>query len=420
MSEIPVPGSSESRRVIILASLGGMLDFYDFVIFGVFSPYLSRHFFPANDSLVSLMRTFGVFAAGYLVRPFGGIVLSHVGDYLGRKRALLLSMLLMSLATLLMGAIPDYARWGLAASLIFILLRLIQGFSLGGEIPGAIVFATEVLPERRGMVCGLIFLCINLGLLGGSAVLQAMLRLFTTAQISDWAWRLPFVAGGAFGILSYLLRLRLQETRAFAEATESRPRIPFLELLRQCPRELLGGCLTTSVGAALIALGFIYMPTYLAEILHRDLRESVRAVNISLLVFSLLIAAVGWASDRGNRILIHFWGSLLLAGFAWPLFHFLVLGSSSANGMMLALAVAGALVTGTFPAILADIFPTRVRFSGVALAYNLPYALVGGMAPLIATTLIRYTGDPVAPFGYLLGGSLLGAAGALLLLRRRS
>ncbi len=417
MAAILSPEPKEIRRVITLASLGGMLDFYDFVIFGVFSPYLSRHFFPASDPLVSLIKTFGVFAAGYLVRPLGGIVLSHVGDQIGRRKALLVSMLLMSLSTLLMGLIPDYAVWGAGAAVFFIGLRLTQGFSLGGEIPGAIVFATEALPTHRGLVCGLIFFCINLGLLGGSAVHELMIHFFSPEEIGAWAWRLPFLGGGLFGLISYLLRLRLQETRAFRETTETRARIPFVELLREYPRPLLGGCLTTSAGAALIALCYIYMPTYLSEILHHDLRESVRAVNVSLLAFSFLIAVVGWASDHANRFRIYTVGAAGLGAAAWPLFHFLSAGRHSVTAMMLAIAVAGALVTGTFPAILSDIFPLRVRFSGVALAYNLPYALVGGMAPLVATTLIKATGDPVSPFGYLLGASLLGVAGGLLLLK---
>lgn len=412
----PPLDAKETRQIIVLASLGGMLDFYDFVIFGVFSTYLSRHYFPSSDELVSLMKTFGVFAAGYLARPFGGIILSHIGDSLGRRRALLLSMLVMSLSTVLMGSMPDYQSWGSTASLLFIMLRLLQGFSLGGEIPGAIVFATESLPTRRGMACGMIFLCINLGLLGGSAALEALLRFFTEDQIGQWAWRLPFLAGGIFGMISYLLRLRLRESRAFTTSIESRPRIPFFELLRGNPRELLGGCLTTSAGAALIALGFIYMPVYLTEILHHDPRESAHAVNVSLLAFSFLIAAVGRVSDGGHRLLIFLGGSVLVGVFAWPLYHLLVQGRCPASLMMLAVAVTGALVTGTFPAILADIFPSRVRYSGVALAYNLPYAVVGGMAPLIATSLIRYTGSKVAPFGYLLGGAALGVVGALMLL----
>jgi MFS transporter, MHS family, proline/betaine transporter len=410
--------SRETRNVIALASLGGMLDFYDFVIFGVFSPYLSRHFFPASDELVSLMKTFGVFAAGYLVRPLGGVVLSHIGDRLGRKRSLLISMLLMSLSTFLMGALPDYEHWGVAAPLLFIFLRLVQGFSLGGEIPGAITFATEALPERRGLVCGLIFFCINMGLLGGSAVHEAMIHFFSKEEIGLWAWRIPFFAGGAFGMVSYLLRLRLQETRAFAEITEAQPRIPLLELLREYPRALIGGCLVTALGATLIALCFIYMPIYLSEILHRDLRESVRAVNVSLFVFSFLIAIVGWASDHRNRVGIYLGGAILLALASWPLFTLLAPGGPSVLLVMLSLAVVGSFVTGTFPSILSEIFPARVRFSGIALAYNLPYAVFGGMAPLVATSLVRYSGQTIAPFGYLLASSFLGMGGAILLLRR--
>src|SRR4051794_15826270 len=217
------PGSSHPShtldaagwRLVLLASLGGTLEFYDFVIFGVFARDIAQAVFPASDPLVSLILSYATFAVGYLARPVGGIFLSHYGDRYGRRAVFLWSVFIMSAATLGMGLVPTYASWGVAASLLMVTLRLIQGFCLGGELPGALTYVVETAPRIAPFVCGVVFACVTMGVAAATGVSLAVRTFLDAADVPTYGWRIAFVIGGLGGVLSFVLRRSLEESPEF-------------------------------------------------------------------------------------------------------------------------------------------------------------------------------------------------------------
>src|SRR6478735_8570580 len=196
-------------RIVFLASLGGTLEFYDFVIFGIFANDIGAAIFPNPTPLVSLMVSFAAFGAGYLARPIGGIVLSHFGDRYGRRRVFLISIFVMSAATFSMGLVPSFAAWGAGASVLMVTLRLLQGFCLGGELPGALTYVVETAPRHAPFVCGVVFSCVTLGVAAATGVSLAVRTWLPPELVSSVGWRLAFVVGGLGGLLSFALRRSL-------------------------------------------------------------------------------------------------------------------------------------------------------------------------------------------------------------------
>src|SRR6476659_3979228 len=203
------PHVPRGNRIVLLASLGGALEFYDFVIFGVFAKDIADAIFPNPTPLISLMVSFAAFAAGYLARPIGGIVLSHFGDRYGRRRVFLISIFVMSGATLGMGLVPSFATWGPAASVLMVVLRLIQGFCLGGELPGALTYVVETAPQQAPLVCGVVFSCVTLGVVAATGVSLAVRTWLPSASVGTFGWRVAFLLGGLGGVLSFALRRSL-------------------------------------------------------------------------------------------------------------------------------------------------------------------------------------------------------------------
>ena len=224
--------SAAGWRIVLLASLGGTLEFYDFVIFGIFAKDIADAIFPNPTPLISLMVSFAAFAAGYLARPIGGIVLSHFGDRYGRRRVFLISIFVMSGATLGMGLVPSFATWGPAASVLMVVLRLVQGFCLGGELPGALTYVVETAPRQAPFVCTVVFSCVTLGVAMATGVSLAVRTWLPAELVATLGWRIAFVLGGLGGLLSFALRRSLEESPEFARMKQLASRQPFRELLQ--------------------------------------------------------------------------------------------------------------------------------------------------------------------------------------------
>src|SRR6187397_1892306 len=218
-------------KIVLLASLGGTLEFYDFVIFGVFARDIAAAVFPANDPIVSLILSFATFAVGYLARPIGGIVLSRFGDRHGRRAVFLWSVFIMSAATLGMGLVPTYASWGVAASILMVTLRLIQGFCLGGELPGALTYVVETAPRIAPFVCGVVFACVTMGVAAATGVSLSLRSLLPPETVPVLAWRIAFILGGLGGLVSFVLRRALKQSPEFARLRGLASRQPFRDLL---------------------------------------------------------------------------------------------------------------------------------------------------------------------------------------------
>jgi MFS family permease len=413
-------------RVVFLSSLGGALEFYDFVVFGVFAAYIGRAFFPAGDPLVSQLQTLAVFAVGYLARPVGGLFFGRKGDTEGRRHSFLLSLLVMSACTIAMGLMPTYEHWGVTATILFVALRFVQGLCLGGELPGALTYAVESVPRHRAtLACGLVFGCVSSGVLLATGVSTILHGLLTADQMTSYGWRIAFVLGGALGFLSYLLRrslaespdfLRMQSRLAELRASGVRTRGPLAELFAEHRLRILVGIGATGAVAAFNGLLFAHMGGYLVRSVGYPPPEVASAINIAVAVTSVTLVVMTWVGDFVPRRYIYRLGTLVLAAGAVPA-YMAILGKEMPLPLLFGLIGLSACFThGTFAAILADLFPTSVRFSGVAFSMNLGAVLFSAIGPLAATWLIGATGDLTAPAWVMVAAAVL-AFGCTFLLK---
>ena len=409
--------SAAGWRIVLLASLGGTLEFYDFVIFGIFAKDIADAIFPNPTPLVSLMVSFAAFAAGYLARPIGGIVLSHFGDRFGRRRVFLISIFIMSGATLGMGLVPTFATWGVAASTLMVVLRLVQGFCLGGELPGALTYVVETAPRQAPFVCTVVFSCVTMGVAVATGVSIAVRTFLPPELVPTMGWRIAFVLGGLGGLLSFALRRSLEESPEFARMKELASRRPFSELLRTHLGAVVVGVSSLAATASFTGLYFAHMAAYMSGVLGYNPRQAAISQTTGVIVHALGILAVGGIAERVHPRLLLRAGAVALMVLAFPFYTALVTRAINPTLLLVMAGSVAALVNGSFAVLLTDLFPTRVRFSGVALGFNIAFTAFSGTAPLVATTLIRSTGFNTAPALVMVGCGLITLAGSLWLSR---
>jgi MFS family permease len=344
-------------------------------------------------------------------------VLSHFGDRYGRRRVFLVSIFVMSGATLGMGLVPSFATWGAASSVLLVSLRLVQGFCLGGELPGALTYVVETAPRHAPFVCGVVFSCVTLGVAVATGISLAVRTLLPPDQVPFLGWRIAFVLGGLGGILSFVLRRSLEESPEFARMKALASRQPFREVLKSHLAPVAIGVSGLAATGGFNGLFFAHMAAYLSGVLHFDPRQAVVSQTIAVVVHALGILAIGRVADRVPPRLLLRVGALALVVLAFPFYTAL---SSRALGPTTLLVLAGlcaSLVNGSFAVLLTDLFPTRVRFSGVALGFNIAFTIFSGTAPLVATSLIRSTGLDTAPAFVMIACGLLTFAGSFGLSR---
>ncbi|RTL02800.1 MAG: MFS transporter [Proteobacteria bacterium] len=383
--------NSEEQRIIWLSSLGGMLEFYDFTIYGLFAVYFSQQFFPTHDAFISLIASYSIFVVGYIVRPLGGILFSHIGDELGRKKVLILTMMLMGISSLGMGLLPNYAQIGIYAPALMLLFRLIQGLAIGGELPSMIVYASECMPNKRGYAMGGVFGGTLAGLIPGMLINMLILHLLSQDEILAFGWRIPFILGGLLCIVAYFVRRELHETAAFNKLKQHSA-APFIDVMQNHLFKVLVGAGLVAIMATPIILLIIFMPTYLVKLVHVDAKLASDAI--------LLAACVGVTSTYITGILAQKYRPLLLmkiyliAIFIAALICYYTISLKNVSlvfGMCLFAIAQGGLVT--LPAIVISyLFPTNVRLTGVALSYNISFVLFGGLTPIVITSIVAKTG----------------------------
>jgi len=408
-------------KTLALSALGGALEFYDFVVFVFFAIPLGHLFFPATTApWLAQLQVFGIFAAGYLARPLGGIVMAHYGDTLGRKKMFLLSVFLMALPTLCIGLLPTYAQIGMLAPWLLLLLRVVQGIAVGGEVPGAWVFVAEhVPPGRIGFACASLTSGLTVGILIGSLVAAAIHRGMTPAQVLDYGWRLPFLIGGVFGFFAVWLRRWLSETPVF-EAMHTRNELarglPLREVFaRHLPGVLLSMLVTWMLTAAIVVL-ILMTPSLVQSVFHIAAERAFLGSNVASFALAVGCLFYGWLADRlghARALLLGACG-LLLTGYA------LYLDLQAGGTRFVALyALAGFAtgVTGVVPALMVAAFPPAVRFSGLSFSYNVAYAVFGGLTPPLIGLLVQRMGT-LAPAHYVAFTAVIGMAVACALLRR--
>jgi MFS family permease len=399
-------------RTLALAALGGALEYYDFINFVFLAVPIGHVFFPADTpEWLRLLQTWSLFAAGYLARPLGGIIMAHFGDTSGRKRMFMLSVLLMALPTLAIGLLPTYAQVGYAAPFALLLMRLLQGAAVGGEIPGAWTFVAEHVPARRvGFACGTLTAGLTAGILLGSLIAGVLNRAYSADELQAWAWRVPFLIGGAFGFLAVFLRRMLAETPIFEELRRRRALVegmPLKVVLAGHGRAIVVAMLLTWVLTAAIVVVILMTPTLLAQIYALAPARTLAANTLATLGLCLGCVAFGAAADRIGAARTLLLGCLLLLASTYAL-YFGVGAHADALPALYALAGFCVGVVGVIPVLLVDAFPPAVRFSGISFAYNIAYAIFGGLTPLIVAALMKSAA--FAPAHYVAALCLLGSA----------
>lgn len=408
------------RKVIAASAIGNFVEWFDFAIYGFLATIIANQFFTSNSASVALLKTFAVFAVAFALRPLGGIVFGALGDRLGRKRILSITILMMAGATTVIGLLPTYASIGLLAPVLLTLARCVQGFSAGGEYAGAVAYLMEHAPRHKRAWYGSFVPVSTFSAFAVAAVFAYVLDASLSPEaMAAWGWRVPFLAAAPLGIVGLILRWRMEETPAFkaaqAEGAEQ-AHSPLKETLHS------HGAAICSLGAfiSLTALSFYmfttYFATYLQVVGHLSRAQSLLVSTVALVFAAAACPAAGAFSDRiGRRKTIGFtclWVMLTVFPAYW-------LASSGQMGQAIAgvvlLAVGALLCNVVTAALLAETFPTRTRYTGSAITYNMAYTLFGGTAPLMATWLIGLTGSNLAPAFYLVLIALLAMAGGMAL-----
>ena len=421
---VEVMGGAPARpglpRVIIAATIGNVLEWFDFLVYGFFAVTIAEVFFPTGNPTVSLQITFGTFGLAYLVRPLGAIIVGTYTDRVGRKAGLTLSIGLMLIGTALMVVTPGYATIGLAAPIIITVARLLQGFSVGGEFGSAVTFLVEHAGERKGFSAS--FQWATTGIV---SIIVALFGLALTTTLSheqlvDWGWRVPYVFGLLVGPVGLYIRARLTETPEFL-AAEKPPTVPIKDLLRRYPVSFL-----LALGAAIVSNSsyylLLYIPTYGVKTLHLPDHTGFAATLVGGIMLAFFSVVAGHWSDkikpRVRIMLVTAWGFALAA---YPCFWLMDKYPSLATAMFavgfLNLIKGG--YSGVLPSVMCEQFPVETRAVGVAFAFSISVTIFGGFAPFFATWLIAKTGDPLSPSYYLMATALMSIV-ALTVIKRRT
>ncbi|MEP9377033.1 MFS transporter [Aquabacter sp. CN5-332] len=414
--------SREDMRTLGLSALGGALEFYDFIIFVYFVVVLGNLFFPPGipDWLVQL-QAFGIFAAGYLARPLGGIVLAHFGDKLGRKRMFTLSIFLMAISTFGIACLPTFQTIGHAAPILLLAMRVLQGAAIGGEVPGAWVFVSEHVPAKRvGLACGILTAGLTAGILLGSLVATAINRSFSPQDIHDYAWRIPFLLGGVFGFCAVYLRSWLAETPVFQQMKARKALaegLPVGVVLRRHGRTVLISMLLTWLLSGAIVVVILMTPTLLQTRYGIPAPTALTANSFATFFLTAGCIITGWLCDRFGAGRVLGLGSAALGAACLALYYTV----GARPDLLLPLYSLAGLTVGIIsavPFIMVRAFPPSVAFSGVSFSYNVAYAVFGGLTPLAVTLALQI--DPFAHAHYILALCVLGSViGSLQIVKER-
>ncbi len=413
----PMHGAGAATRLIIAASVGNALEFYEILVYGYFAVIISKVFFPAADEAVSILVTFGTFGISFLARPVGAIFLGAYGDRKGRKRALTLSILLMTIGTGLMTVMPSYGSVGVLAPILVIAARLLQGFSVGGEFASSTAFLVEHRPDRAGFFASWQWSSQGLAAVIATGFGVLLTTTMTPADLQSWGWRIPFGFGLLIGPVGYYIRSQLAETPEFLDAGEAQA--PLRDLfVGQWDRLLLTiGAVVASTSSQYM---LVYMPTYAIRELHLPQTIGFIAAVAAAALQTVVVPLVGIWVDRVGQIRIMAGAALLFVLTSYPAFVLLDAHASLAvlMAMVCWVGLLKSFFSGALPSLMAKIFPVSTRVSGMSLAYNIAVPIFGGFAPFFAQSLIDLTGSKLAPSYYMIATALLSLA-ALVAIRQR-
>lgn len=395
-------------KTLIATCVGNALEWFDIAVYGFFATYIAHAFFPTEDPTVSLLLTFGSFGISFLIRPLGAVVLGAYADRVGRKKALLMSISLMLLGGAIITFMPTYATIGIAAPLMILVARLIQGFSAGGEFGSSTAFLVEHFPERKAFIASWQFATQGASTLMASAFGLGLSQWLTEAQIQDWGWRIPFAFGLLIGPVGLYIRRHVHEPASFQR--QEKPKAP-LKLLMGKQKSLLLLAIGLMVISTAVNYMLNYVPTYATKSLNLPSSVAFGATLLAGVILTVVTPIMGLWAEKVGRLPLMFVSLGLLLLTIYPAFLMVVNNTTPMTLMLLVgwMALLKSVYFSTVPSVMADLFPMETRASGMAISYNVAVTIFGGFAPLICTLLITATGTNLAPSYYLMMMAILSA-----------
>lgn len=415
---IPIPASMV-RKVVIASVLGNAFEWFDFAIYGLFTVIISKLYFPTGDEVVSILLALGTFGVAFAVRPLGGLLLGMYGDRVGRKKALSLTIGLMALGTGLIGVIPTYQAIGIAAPILVLIARLIQGFSAGGEFGGATTMLIEFAPAGRRGLFGSVQMCSQALAFSLAALVAYLLTSnLSPEQLNSWGWRLPFLFGVLIGPIGWLIRSRIDESPeflAFAKSKVKAVSTPVREVFKLYPRQLFSNFCLVVVGTVSAYVFVFYLPIFAKKQLGMATTDVNLSTFISTFIVLVLCPVAGHLSDRYTRKAVLAPAILLYGVVAYFMFIWL-LADPTFTHLVITQAFISASMSffwGPTPVSLIESFPVGIRSTGASISYNLAVLIFGGMAPFVNTWLVKVTGNSAAPIYYVELSVLIGLIGMM-------
>lgn len=392
----------KTRRVLIASLVGSSIEWFDYFLYGTMAALVfNQIFFVSDDPTLGLIIAYASFALSFFIRPFGGIIFSHIGDRIGRKKTLVITLSLMGASTFAMGLLPTYQAIGVAAPILLITLRLIQGLGIGGEWGGALLLATEYAPpEKRGFFGSIPQMGVTIGMVMGTLALWIM-NLLPEDSFMTWGWRVPFILSALLVVFGLWIRKGIDETPEFQTVKNSGeiPKIPLVETLRYHWREVL-----ITIGAKVVETAPFYIfstfiVSYATTNLNFSRSATLGAVMIATVVTTILIPIMGALSDRIGRKKMYVAGTLAMMAYAFPYFWLLHQGSVAllVIATVIGLGIIWAPITAVLGTMFSEIFDAKVRYTGVSLGYQIGAAIAGGTAPLVATALLATFDNSYVP-----------------------
>ncbi|MDJ0439053.1 MFS transporter [Rhodococcus qingshengii] len=423
--DVCVTDNASVKRAVKATMLGNAMEWFDFGVYAYLATTIGKVFFPDASGSAQLLSTFAIFAAAFIVRPLGGLFFGPLGDRIGRKKVLATTIILMAGSTFAIGLIPSYESIGIAAPILLVLLRLLQGFSTGGEYGGASTFVAEYAPDkRRGFFASFLEFGTLAGYVAAAGIVTIIQTVVSAEDLLQWGWRIPFLIAGPLGLIGLYLRLRLEETPAFQMMEQAEERSLADESTGKKLRETLVDnwrplvlCIVLVATYNIAHYGLLsYMPTYLTNTLGYDESHGLVLMIIVMIVMMMGISYVGKFSDRVGR------KPLLLSGFigffVLSLPAYLLIGVGNYVTVFLGLAMLGGLLllfVGVFPSVLPALFPTGIRYGGLAIGYNLAVSIFGGTTPLVLTALESATGSNLVAPMYMMIAAVIGGIAVLMI-----